>query len=109
MLVEPRNPALHRLDQNERHVGSCDREDEPGKAGSAADITHSPRSEEGSNDGAIQDVPRPQAGELERTDKSALFTLVREVLSESTREFNTVTEEGGRRLRFLLDVAHSFT
>ena len=54
-------------------------------------------------------MARPDPGEFERTDQSALFALVDEILREGPRHLDAVTEKLRRDGGFGLDVSHSFT
>lgn len=109
LLIQPGDSTLHRLDQDERHVRPGNGEHQPRQSGPASDIPNSPRPKQGSDDRAVQDVTRPQAGEFQGSDETAFLTLLREVVRELAGEVDAVAEEDGRRLGFVLDVGHSFT
>src|SRR3954470_4235653 len=56
LLLEPRDAALHRLDEHEGDIRTCDGEEDPGESGAAADITD-PAGEQGTEERGVDDVP----------------------------------------------------
>jgi len=66
-----------------------------------------------SKQSAIDDVPRPEAGQLERPDEPELLAVLSEVGSELPDHVDSVTEQGlsGSRLDFDLGQGsgHRFT
>ena len=67
---QPVGAPLHRFDEHELNVGPCERQDQPGQPGAAADIPHSARTQQGRDERAVDDVARPQALGLERADQA---------------------------------------
>ena len=110
LLIEPRHPPLHRLDQNELNVRASDRENQPRESGAAADITDNSRPQQWGDDGAVQNVSRPDTRKLERADQSTLFALVDEICCERASDIESLAEQNGCDRRLGLDgFSHRFT
>lgn len=93
LLVEPRDPSLHRLDQNELNIRASDREYQTRESGAATDITDNSGPQKWSDDGAVQDVSRPDTRQLERADQSTLFALVDEICRERASDIKSLAEQ----------------
>ena len=110
LAFEPRDPTLHRLDERERDIRSHDGEHEAGKSCAGADITDAAGTQERSDQGAVQDVSGPQAGELERPDETQFLAVARERLGELTALLEVRPEDlGGRGGLGFESVGHRFT
>jgi hypothetical protein len=84
------------------HVGSRQGQHEARQTRAAADIPYSTRTQQWGDEGAVDDVTRPESFGFKRPDQSELFNLPREVGGVPARQLDTVSEEVGRvpRLRF---------
>ena len=110
LTLEPRDPALHRLDERERHIGSNDRQHESGKPGARSDIADAAGPQQGCDERAVQDVACPEAGEFERADQAEFLTVARERGRECASGFEVLAEEFGGCSRLGLEsVGHRFT
>ena len=109
LLIQPGDPAFHRLDQNEGDIRTCDRQHHPRQACATADVADEARSQEGSNDHTVEDVAGPEAGEFQRSDETTFLALIGEVLGELSGEPDPVAKETYRCGGFLFEVRHCFT
>src|SRR5690606_12079936 len=102
LLREPSDATLHRLNEDELHIGTRDCEHEAGEAGATADITDATRPKQGSHQGRVDDMARPQPGELERTDEAEFLATDGEVFGERPRDVDPRAEQCGCSSRLLL-------
>ena len=109
LLIQPGDPAFHRLDQNEGDIRPCDRQHQPRQAGATSNVADEARPQKGSDDHTVENVARPEAGEFERPDETTFFTLIGEVPGELSGQPDPVAEETGRCGGFLFEVRHCFT
>ena len=70
----------------------------------ASDVAGDARAEERSDKHAVDDVPRPQPGKLERPDEPQLLPTAGEILCVSAGDVYAVTEERGRYSRLGLQL-----
>jgi hypothetical protein len=96
LFPQPRDAALHRFDENQGHIRSRDREDDTGQPRAAPDVADATGTKQGSDDRAVQNVPGPDARQLEGADESALLPLSSQVRGEPASEFDAIAEQGGR-------------
>jgi hypothetical protein len=103
LIVQPGDATLHRLDEDEVDIRSCDRQDQSGKPGARADIADSSGTKQRRDDGAVQDVSRPQPRELQRPDEPEGFTVRRQIHSERATDLDLLTEQLGSLGRLRLE------
>ena len=79
-FIEPDGAPLHGFDQRDMQVRPRNGDKNPGKTGPGADVGH--RSDVGvdriNQEGAIEQVPLPQAVHLSRPDQTALGAIGRQ-------------------------------
>ena len=109
LLIQPGDPAFHRLDQNEGDIRPCDRQHQPRQAGATADVADEARPQKGSNDHTVEDVAGPEAGEFQRSDETTFLALIGEVPGELPGKPDPVAKETCRCGGFLFEVRHCFT
>ncbi|GHD49244.1 hypothetical protein GCM10008097_21870 [Mycetocola manganoxydans] len=90
------------------HIRARNCENKTRKAGTGTDITNQARTQKRGDEGAVEHMTGPQAGELEGTDQTQLFSVLREVLGEPASELESITQEGrgGSRLGLKSGVSH---
>src|SRR5690625_799470 len=75
-VVEPSAPTLHRLNEVKLHIGSHDREHDPGKPRARPDICYPLAGIDKARDsGRIDQVAIPDDRQLSRPDEPPLLTL----------------------------------
>src|SRR5690625_3234365 len=82
-VVEPGAPTLHRLNEVKLHIGSHDREHDPGKPRARPDICYPLAGFNKARDGSrIDQVPIPDDGEFARPDEPSFLTFTCEQLAK---------------------------
>jgi len=105
LLGQPGDPPFHRLDEDPLHIRTRDRQHQTGQSGTGSDVSDASR-EQRRDHGAVQNVPRPEAGRLERADEPAFLAMLSERPRELARAVDAVAEDLGRSGRLGLDLDH---
>jgi hypothetical protein len=100
-IVKESGTSQERLDQIDPQIGPAQREHQAGQAGSTADIDDARlMREQVGDDGAVEQVPIPQAGHLTRADQAAGQGLRGEEVGVTGGQLEAITEHIlGRRGR----------